>query len=216
MVLVFGGDIRMSSKNNWKELLRRQQPQKQRFTIKKLKVGVASVLIGFTFMGMNASADTTTEANNADNQPAETTQSNTDSTQSNSGHVVLHSTTESATSGAQSTTGKAENTPAGNKDVNNGAATEKAAIQSDTDDQSVSGQATTNKLDKANNNASIVAQSLAVTTEGQTEEANDSTSFLNALRNGNTSTINLTGDVNFTGYNGSTDISGNYARQVTI
>ncbi len=30
---------------------------------KKLTVGVASVLIGFTFMGMNASANTTAEAN---------------------------------------------------------------------------------------------------------------------------------------------------------
>ena len=53
----------MLSKNNRKEQFRKQEPKKQRFAIKKLTVGVASVLIGFTFMGMNASADTTADAN---------------------------------------------------------------------------------------------------------------------------------------------------------
>ncbi|OUN46072.1 hypothetical protein B5G22_08315, partial [Limosilactobacillus reuteri] len=54
----------MLSRNNWKEQIRQQEPKKQRFTIKKLTIGVASVLIGFTFMGMSASAD---------NQPTSTT-----------------------------------------------------------------------------------------------------------------------------------------------
>ena len=53
----------MLSKNNRKEQFRKQKPKKQRFAIKKLTVGVASVLIGFTFMGMNASADTTADVN---------------------------------------------------------------------------------------------------------------------------------------------------------
>lgn len=47
----------MLSKNNLRELLNKQRPRKQRFTIKKLTIGVASVLLGFTFMGVNASAD---------------------------------------------------------------------------------------------------------------------------------------------------------------
>ncbi|WHO86620.1 YSIRK-type signal peptide-containing protein [Limosilactobacillus oris] len=47
----------MLSRNNWKEQFRQQEPKKQRFTIKKLTIGVASVLIGFTFMGMSASAN---------------------------------------------------------------------------------------------------------------------------------------------------------------
>ena len=53
----------MLSKNNFNELIRKQEPKKQRFTIKKLTVGVASVLIGFTFMGVsaaNADADVPT------------------------------------------------------------------------------------------------------------------------------------------------------------
>lgn len=47
----------MLSKNNHSEFMRHQMPKKQHYTIKKLTVGVASVLIGLTFMGMNASAD---------------------------------------------------------------------------------------------------------------------------------------------------------------
>ena len=47
----------MLSSNNKKEQIKKQQSKKQQFAIKKLTVGVASVLIGFTFMGLNASAD---------------------------------------------------------------------------------------------------------------------------------------------------------------
>ncbi|WP_076459823.1 Rib/alpha-like domain-containing protein [Limosilactobacillus caccae] len=47
----------MLSKNNRHEQFQKQEPKKQRFAIKKLTVGVASVLIGFSFMGLNASAN---------------------------------------------------------------------------------------------------------------------------------------------------------------
>lgn len=60
----------MLSRNNRKEQFRKQEPKKQRFAIKKLTVGVASVLIGFTFMGMNASADATTDTHSTTNQEA--------------------------------------------------------------------------------------------------------------------------------------------------
>lgn len=46
----------MFSKRNFHELNKRQQPIKQRFTLKKLTIGVASVLIGFAFLGINESA----------------------------------------------------------------------------------------------------------------------------------------------------------------
>lgn len=60
----------MLSSHNQKEQIYKQQPKKQRFAIKKLTVGVASVLIGFTFMGIGASADTT--------QPADTSEPSTE------------------------------------------------------------------------------------------------------------------------------------------
>ena len=56
----------MLSRNNWKEQVRQQEPKNQRFTIKKLTIGVASVLIGFTFMGMSASADDQTTPTTSD------------------------------------------------------------------------------------------------------------------------------------------------------
>ena len=66
----------MLSRNNWKEQVRQQEPKKQRFTIKKLTIGVASVLIGFTFMGMSASANdqntSGTPAANANNTASST------------------------------------------------------------------------------------------------------------------------------------------------
>lgn len=50
----------MLSKNNHSEQIKRQMPKQQRFAIKKLTVGVASVLIGFAYLGVNqvANADT--------------------------------------------------------------------------------------------------------------------------------------------------------------
>ena len=64
----------MLSRNNWKEQVRQQEPKKQRFTIKKLTIGVASVLIGFTFMGMSASADAQTTPATGSHEPIDTTQ----------------------------------------------------------------------------------------------------------------------------------------------
>lgn len=55
----------MLSRNNLKEQLRKQEPKKQRFAIRKLTVGVASVLVGFTLMGMSVSADTTNNTNSS-------------------------------------------------------------------------------------------------------------------------------------------------------
>ncbi|MCD7125632.1 Rib/alpha-like domain-containing protein, partial [Limosilactobacillus agrestis] len=73
----------MLSKNNRQEQFRKQEPKKQRFAIKKLTVGVASVLIGFTFMGLNTQAS-------ADDTPTQPANSN-DDTQSNAS-TALQST----------------------------------------------------------------------------------------------------------------------------
>ena len=84
----------MLSRNNWKEQVRQQEPKKQRFTIKKLTIGVASVLIGFTFMGMSASAD-------AQTTPATST---TDTTQAVKQTTPATSTTDTTTPIAPSIT----------------------------------------------------------------------------------------------------------------
>lgn len=54
----------MLSKNNFKERLRKMEPKKERFSIRKFTVGVASVLIGFSIFGMSSQsvkADTDTD-----------------------------------------------------------------------------------------------------------------------------------------------------------
>ena len=54
----------MLSKNNLQERLRKMEPKKNHYSIRKFTVGVASVLIGMTFMemsnGQTVKADTVT------------------------------------------------------------------------------------------------------------------------------------------------------------
>lgn len=42
----------MLSKNNFHEKIRQMEEKKERFSIRKFTIGAASVLIGFTFMGL--------------------------------------------------------------------------------------------------------------------------------------------------------------------
>lgn len=44
----------MLSKNNFNEKIRQMNEKKERFSIRKLSIGAASVLLGFTFMGFNS------------------------------------------------------------------------------------------------------------------------------------------------------------------
>ncbi|WP_457801522.1 mucin-binding protein [Limosilactobacillus reuteri] len=88
----------MLSRNNWKEQVRQQEPKKQRFTIKKLTIGVASVLIGFTFMGMSASADAQTTPGTPAVANANTN-TNASSTEGDSNNAATH---QPAMSGAKS------------------------------------------------------------------------------------------------------------------
>lgn len=76
------------SKNNRNELIRKQVPKRQRFTLKKLTIGVASVLIGFTFMGISASADTTTQPA-TDSQPVANANNDSTAGQNDQKTVVL-------------------------------------------------------------------------------------------------------------------------------
>ncbi|WP_267866589.1 YSIRK-type signal peptide-containing protein [Limosilactobacillus reuteri] len=71
------------SKNNAQEYVRKMEPQRQRFGLRKLSVGVASVLLGTTFMvgGTVAHADSTPTTQEA-------TAANADITQSASTSVV--------------------------------------------------------------------------------------------------------------------------------
>lgn len=78
------GGYKMLSKNNFNEKLRQMDNQKDHFAIRKLTIGVASVLIGITFMGFGGQAVHAAEVTNT--QPAVEQVSKeitTDSTQQN-------------------------------------------------------------------------------------------------------------------------------------
>lgn len=107
----------MLSKNNLKELNRKQEPKKQRFALKKLTIGVASVLIGFTFMGWsntNVKASTTATPTVTSSESGTTgSQSGTETGSSTSGATTgtktemsaqtSNSSTENSNSGTQTT-----------------------------------------------------------------------------------------------------------------
>ena len=115
----------MLSRNNQQEQIKKFEPKKQRFTIKKLSVGVASVLLGFTF-AETASADTTTNTDtNSNSDPA--AQADHESNLASTSTSTLRATTTAQTSADSAT---AQN-PAG--DVQTPVASEyEAAVSSAT------------------------------------------------------------------------------------
>ncbi|WP_225437071.1 pectate lyase-like adhesive domain-containing protein [Limosilactobacillus reuteri] len=203
----------MLSKNNRKEQFRKQEPKKQRFAIKKLTVGVASVLIGFTFMGMNASADTTAGANNGI-QPAETNQR------------------EKA--GAPTTTSAASETGANKTETEPSQASHvsdeyvKQVEKNDTNVNSQAGAANDSAPTPASDQGVqpvLASRATLTNSQGQTLDVSDWNSFGAALINPNVGNIVLTNDITANG-NVANAIKDNYgeldvtakdiARQVTI
>ncbi|MGS0679374.1 YSIRK-type signal peptide-containing protein [Lactobacillus johnsonii] len=81
----------MLSKNNYKEKIRKMEPRKERFSIRKFSIGAASVLIGFSFMSMAgsqkahaATGDQAAVVQNAkNNEESANVQKNTENAQNN-------------------------------------------------------------------------------------------------------------------------------------
>lgn len=202
----------MLSKNNRKEQFRKQEPKKQRFAIKKLTVGVASVLIGFTFMGMNASADTTAETNSdAGSQPVAETQNsasnqadsratlttpNSQGTQSSDNRTVSDVIDQATKAAAAKSSDASATTPASSS----------AASASSADDQqnvkANAGSANEQKLASLYGTSFVQTQPVAATQETQktlrgtqTQDVSDWQGFVNAMNDSSVGTINLTGDI---------------------
>ncbi|WP_304678108.1 YSIRK-type signal peptide-containing protein [uncultured Limosilactobacillus sp.] len=66
----------MLSKNNYQERLRKMESRQDRFSIRKLSMGAASVLIGFFFIGMSngeeVNADTLAKPDQDNGHPEQT------------------------------------------------------------------------------------------------------------------------------------------------
>ena len=221
----------MLSKNNRKEQFRKQEPKKQRFAIKKLTVGVASVLIGFTFMGMNASANTTAEANSgAGDQAVEEPSSEATNQNSQTSQVTL-TNSASAENSSSATTASAQSSadqqasPISDEYAKKVTENTAAKVASQTSAGSQSAATVTsdnaNSTARENYSAQLFAQSLAAvpasqaatTSEApktlrgtQTQDVSDWQGFVNAMNDSSVGTINLTGDI--TVANKGTNING--------
>lgn len=181
----------MLSKNNRKELARKQVPKRQRFTLKKLTVGVASVLIGFTFMGISAAADST-DAQETTDQPAVT--DNSGSAAANQQTVTL-----SNNSSASAATESQSNSLAAQNSVVKSNSNEQSAAPTATDSE------TSTTLNIGNNNTTPVTSAELGESKipAHSEDVSDWSGFIKAIENTNIDTINLTGDITVTGKTGS-------------
>lgn len=140
----------MLSHNNWEEQIKKYEPKKQRFTIKKLSVGVASVLLGVTFAAGTASADTTTA--NADSASGDGSAEQTD--HNLTVNSASTSTLKSATAASQSNSASAAvQNPAG--DIKAQAANDYEAAVS----AAVANASSNVASDAAQNNSASSAQS---------------------------------------------------------
>ena len=107
------GDIKMLSHKNLQEQIKKNEPTKQRFAIKKLSVGVASVLLGVTFAG-TASADTTDANSTSDSESAGAEQTDHNLVVSSASTATMKQAT--AANAAQNASAAVVN-PAGNIDT---------------------------------------------------------------------------------------------------
>ncbi|MCC4324315.1 YSIRK-type signal peptide-containing protein, partial [Limosilactobacillus reuteri] len=89
----------MLSKNNNRELKRKMEEKQDRFTIKKLSVGVASVLLGSFIMG----TQTVQTAHASDNTTEDTTVNNAQSTTTEKVVSLTNSTSQTSASNSQAT-----------------------------------------------------------------------------------------------------------------
>ncbi|MCD7124657.1 Rib/alpha-like domain-containing protein [Limosilactobacillus caviae] len=175
----------MLSQNNWQEQLRKQAPRKQRFAIKKLTVGVASVLIGFTFMGVSASADsmsTTTPTS----ETTSTENNSTNNDQKTAKQVVLQSnTTDTQKPVEQTNAVNLNNDQSQDKNEDKGAATQTFDLAANQSKTAANQQATP---------VNTLNQQLYSVKDGVADVATFA-DFTKALCDKNVKTINMTADI---------------------
>ncbi|WP_267495596.1 mucin-binding protein [Limosilactobacillus reuteri] len=178
----------MLSHNNWEEQIKKYEPKKQRFTIKKLSVGVASVLLGVTFAAGTASADSTTA--NADSA------SGSDSPEQTDHNLTLNSastsTLKSATAENQSNNASAAvQNPAGDikaQAANDYEAAVNAAVVNASSDAA---------SEAAQNSASAVQNNAAQNTSAASSSAQASTANAVATQSFTVSSSAVNNDLNY-------------------
>ncbi|WP_283584109.1 pectate lyase-like adhesive domain-containing protein [Limosilactobacillus difficilis] len=206
----------MLSKNNRKEQIQKQAQNKQRFAIKKFTVGVASVLIGFTFMGINSYANA--DAVDSSNTPAVKVVNNNNSqsamannattSQAVTEQSVAQSADQTATSQADSTAAKtstvaAKQAVATASDAQSATAKEKApasAVSSTADTKASTTQQQSATKATADTQQAAAADSnpfvaLAQTNDQSVATVNNFAEFQNALQDTAVQTIKLNANI---------------------
>ncbi|WOY89711.1 MucBP domain-containing protein [Ligilactobacillus murinus] len=183
----------MVSKNNKDFYLRKSANKVSKYTIKKLSVGVASVLLSTTFfLGTAASADATVD--NQDKE-AEATSSSTDTTDLSGSEVTLKSSTAATEEASSSTTtdAVAEQQPA--TEAQSSSASEdttasQTEVSSSTDDAAQSSPEQTEKQDTTAENNQQATEEVANTntTTEQTPQAEDIVTTADATKEAATTT----------------------------
>ena len=182
----------MLSKNNRKEQFYKQEPKKQRFAIKKLTIGVASVLIGFTFMGLSAYAadDVNPGINSGVQTPAVETSNDANATSSGN----------QQTSSASASETNASNAASGSNNATNDAKTTKGATPAG-EGQAAKEQKATIPASATNNGNVVTKDAVTNAAAENKSQVNDTvkvgnySEFLTALGNKDVNTITLTGNI---------------------
>ena len=179
----------MLSHNNWEEQIKKYEPKKQRFTIKKLSVGVASVLLGVTFAAGTASADSTTA--NADSA------SGSDSPEQQIHNLTLNSASTSTLKSSATAENQSNNASAA---VQNPAGDIKAQAANDYEaavNAAVVNASSDAASEAAQNSASAVQNNAAQNTSAASSSAQASTANAVATQSFTVSSSAVNNDLNY-------------------
>ena len=234
--IIEGKGNNMLSRKNYQERLRKMEPKKERFSIRKFTVGAASVLIGFSFMGMSNSEKVQAADVNANSKPKVELTSNNEASEANKEQANTEAEKQAALNNNQVDQSTKAKTVANNevKSETAAAATKAETTKTETAKVSDNKKVETTELQLAkattnNNQERVAANALRtqknVTTTSATTRSNDQTqnvtdtsSFINALKDANIGHIVLSNNIDFSQHSAS-DLNVNNtgsARAVTI
>ena len=176
----------MLSHNNWEEQIKKYEPKKQRFTIKKLSVGVASVLLGVTFAAGTASADSTTanaDSASGSDSPEQTVTLNSASTSTLKSSATAENQSNNASAAVQNPAGDIKAQAANDYE----AAVNAAVVNASSDAAS----------EAAQNSASAVQNNAAQNTSAASSSAQASTANAVATQSFTVSSSAVNNDLNY-------------------
>ncbi|QNQ81097.1 Rib/alpha-like domain-containing protein [Lactobacillus sp. PV034] len=199
----------MLSKRNYQERLRKMEQKTERFSIRKLSVGAASVLIGLSFLGFNAHSAQAATTENTNNDAKATTDAKVASVDSQAKNINV------ASSAAQPATEKADATSSAA--VKSEAPASSAAVKSDAKvatSNASSSAAESEELKSLAAKGAVIGKNAQgtyamldatqatdpeATVYKNSQDVQDWAGFISALSDANVDHINITKDITVTG-----------------